>query len=153
METRTRILGTFPELKRRRIFKNLKIACQVAGPISTMFGLYRIEGLKMLSLPLSSPLDSVQQLRHPSVSQILIIPSPLPEATSFPSGEKATESTSAECPLSVSNSFPVAAFQSFMALPSPPDARSLPSGEKAMDGTCSTVSAGAVGHDAVASGR
>ena len=54
-----------------------------------------------------------------------------PEATSLPSGEKATLLTQLLWPSSVRRAAPVAASQSRTVLSAEPEATSLPSGEKA----------------------
>jgi hypothetical protein len=66
--------------------------------------------------------------------QSLIVLSREPDATSLPSGEKATELTEFKCPLSGSpRGAPVAASQSLTVSSYEPDATSLPSGEKATE--------------------
>ena len=68
--------------------------------------------------------------------------SPLPEASSFPSGEKATASTEFVWPLNARSSFPVATSHSSAVFPEltlfgeiwpVPAAINAPSGEKATD--------------------
>src|SRR5271156_6574135 len=64
-------------------------------------------------------------------SQSLTVPSCEADATSCPSGEKATALTEPEWPASVHRSAPVLAFQSLAVRSSETDATSCPSGEKA----------------------
>ena len=67
------------------------------------------------------------------MSHTLVVPSPLPEASAWPSGEKATttEVIQSVRPLRVRSSRPLATSQSFK--PSPPETSVCPSGEKATD--------------------
>lgn len=58
-----------------------------------------------------------------------------PDASSPPSGEKATDQTEAEWPSRVCWSVPVAGFQRCIALSAELDASRLPSGENATDRT------------------
>src|SRR5271155_5878844 len=64
-------------------------------------------------------------------SQSLTVPSAEADATSCPSGEKATALTEREWPVSVCRSAPVLASQSLTVSSSEADATSCPSGEKA----------------------
>src|SRR5277367_4792278 len=64
-------------------------------------------------------------------SQSLTVRSDDPDATSVPSGEKATAMTQPEWPSSVCWASPVAESQSLTVWSFDPDATSLPSGEKA----------------------
>ena len=105
-------------------------------------------------------------LDQPKVSHLLSVPletshtltvesmcltdrgSPLPLARVVPSGLKATELTTSECPLRVRNSVPVETSHSFMVLSQLPLARVFPSGLKATEATrsecpvCGTNSGG-----------
>ena len=71
------------------------------------------------------------QRRSRAASQSLTVLSSDADATSLPSGEKATALTELEWPSSVCSAAPVAASQSLTVSSSDADATSLPSGEKA----------------------
>jgi len=67
--------------------------------------------------------------------QSLIVPSSDPEASTLPSGEKATEMTGALCPSRVKMHFPLSTSQSFIVSSWEPEARRSPIGEKATEFT------------------
>ena len=66
-----------------------------------------------------------------TASQSLTVLSDDPDATTLPSGEKATDQTAFEWPLSVCSAVPVTASQSLTVSLYDPDATTLLSGEKA----------------------
>jgi hypothetical protein len=61
------------------------------------------------------------------------MPSSLPDAKYFPSGENETVFTTPLCPFSVFNSLFYSMLQIFTDLSQPPEAKYLPSGENAID--------------------
>src|SRR5690349_3770117 len=69
------------------------------------------------------------------MSQTLIVWSPPAEASVFPSGPNATDSTPEVCPRNVAHSFLTATSQSLTVWSLLPDARVLPSGLNATDRT------------------
>ncbi len=68
-----------------------------------------------------------------AIFQSLMVLSSKPDASSFPSSEKAIDGIGFEWPSRVCCTSLVTVFQSLMILSSKPDASSLPSGEKAID--------------------
>src|SRR5262249_11190442 len=70
-----------------------------------------------------------------SASQSFRVVSELPDRAVRPSGEKATEETSSECPVKVRSFLPVTTSHSFRVASELPDRAVRPSGEKATDKT------------------
>src|SRR5262249_34837892 len=68
-------------------------------------------------------------------SHSFTVPSRLPEASLFPSGEKITEETLSSCSPRASSSCPLAISHSFTVRSSLPEASFFPSGEKATEET------------------
>jgi hypothetical protein len=63
-------------------------------------------------------------------SHTFTVPSPEPDASRAPSGEKETEYTPSPCHESVFTQTPLLTFHTFNVLPTDPDARRVPSGEE-----------------------